>query len=175
MTRPGKVFTTDIPSAPASAAVRALAPMSCSVGDNLTKIGLRVACRAVVTTSVSERESAPNSRPPAFTFGQLTLSSYPDTAGESSSVDTTAANSSTWFPTTFTSTFARRRFPASHGRCSARTSFIPGFASPTALIMPPSNSATRGAGAPCRGSTLTAFVINPPNASMSITWDSSRP
>jgi hypothetical protein len=41
--------------------------------------------------------------------------------------------------------------------------------------MPPSNSATRGAGAPERGSTETAFVTNPPSASIDMTRSSSSP
>lgn len=75
MMRPGSVFTTEIPSAPAAAAVAAVRAMSGSVGDSLTKIGFRVAARARVTKSVSDTASAPNSIPPAFTFGQLTFSS----------------------------------------------------------------------------------------------------
>ena len=62
-------------TAPASTATRALPTMSGSVGDSLTKRGRRVAARARRTTSASVRGSAPNSMPPAFTFGQLTFSS----------------------------------------------------------------------------------------------------
>src|SRR5688572_29668761 len=85
ITSPGKVFTTEIPSAPASAAVRAETPIAGRVGDNFTKIGLRVDARDLVTTSESVRASAPNSTPPALTFGQLTFSSYPATAPDASS------------------------------------------------------------------------------------------
>ena len=70
---------------------------------------------------------------------------------------------------------ARRRFAPSHGRCSRRTSSIPGFARPIALSIPPANSATRGDGAPWRAARLTALVMMPPSASRSTTSAISRP
>src|SRR5712691_1681459 len=78
-------------------------------------------------------------------------------------------------PATFTSTRARRVAPASQGSSCSRTASRPGFASPTALSIPPVNSATRGAGCPRRASGVTALVTIPPKASRSITRDTSRP
>src|SRR5687768_12502594 len=87
----------------------------------------------------------------------------------------TSGKSLSALPTTLTRVRARRSCDASHGRCSSRTESTPGFARPMALIIPPSNSATRGAGAPVRGARLTAFVTMPPSASSSRTSDNSRP
>ena len=50
---------------------------------------------------------------------------------------TTAGYSSTVKPTTFTILRVSGRCVASHGSCSRRTTSSPGFASPTALIIPP--------------------------------------
>src|SRR5256885_6470695 len=52
---------------------------------------------------------------------------------------------------------------------------MPGFASPTALIIPCSKSLTRGSAAPARGVGLTALVTMPPTASRFITPSSSLP
>ncbi len=175
ITSPGSVFTSVMPSAPASTATRAAAAMSPSAGDSFTNSGLRVAARHPDTTARSDRSSAPNSSPPAFTLGQLTFSSNASSPASPSSAATTIGKSSTSRPTTFTSTRGPRTFAASHGRSSARTRSTPGFARPTALTIPPLHSATRGAGAPERGSTLTALVTSPPSASRSITPASSRP
>ncbi len=175
ITNPGMVFTREMASAPASTAVRALATRSGSVGESLTKSGSRVAARAWLTTSASAHGSAPNSIPPACTFGQLTLSSKAETPGESFNSRTTSAYSCTWSPTTFTSTRAAFRCSASQGSSDCRTTLTPGLASPIALTIPPANSATRGEGAPWRGCMLTALVTNPPSSSRSITRASSRP
>src|SRR6266545_243842 len=72
-------------------------------------------------------------------------------------------------------TRARVRRLASQGSSCAATASSPGFASPTALSMPPRNSATRGAGWPRRASGVTAFVTIPPKASRSMTPATSRP
>src|SRR6185312_7813214 len=89
--RPGIVFTSVIPSAPASTATQALAAMSGDAGLSLTKSGRAVAARAPRTTAASVAGSAPNSMPPARTFGQLTLSSNTSTPASSVSAATTAA------------------------------------------------------------------------------------
>src|SRR5439155_35455 len=70
---------------------------------------------------------------------------------------------------------ARRRRATSWGSSCVATASRPGLASPTALSMPPRNSATRGAGWPRRGSGVTALVTTPPSASRSITPATSRP
>ena len=75
ITSPGSVFTSEMTSAPCSSATCAIAAMSGSVGDSFTKMGRRVAARASRTIVASALGSAPNSSPPAFTFGQLTFSS----------------------------------------------------------------------------------------------------
>src|SRR5688572_12310575 len=54
ITRPGIVFTTVIPSAPASTATDAVRAMSVKVGDSFTNTGRRVASRARPTTSRSD-------------------------------------------------------------------------------------------------------------------------
>ena len=96
--------------------------MSASVGDSFTNNGRFVATRARRTTSESAVKSAPNSMPPAFTLGQLTLISYPSSApGESLSTAAsnsamTSANSSTPKPTMFAILRVRGNAVASHGR-----------------------------------------------------------
>ena len=74
-TSPGRVLTRVSPSAPASTAARAVSAIAGSVGESFTNRARRVAARARVTTSRRAAGSAPNSSPPAFTFGQLTFSS----------------------------------------------------------------------------------------------------
>ena len=104
-TRPGTVFTTVTPSAPASTAMRAASAMFDSVGESFTNSGRRVSARAPATTARSDAGSEPNSVPPCFTLGQLTFSSKPSTprgfvAAANSSPATTRANSSVANPTT---------------------------------------------------------------------------
>src|SRR5436189_89648 len=70
---------------------------------------------------------------------------------------------------------ARRRRATSWGSSCVATASRPGLASPTALSMPPRNSATRGAGWPRRGSGVTALLTTPPSASRSITPATSHP
>jgi hypothetical protein len=182
-TKPGSVFTTVSASAPALTAIRAVAPMSDSVGESFTKIRRRVTPRTCETIVASVAGSLTNSAPPALAFGQLTLSSYPSIAVERSTAPTPSASSipmttdgksSVVAPTTFTSLRVFGRWAPSHARWSRRTVSSPGFARPTALIMPARKSATRNAGLPWRGSGLTALVTMPPSRSRSTTSSSSR-
>ncbi len=104
MTSPGIVFTSVSPVAPWSMATRAVSAMPApSVGDSFTKMGRDVTARAPATSAASAFGSAPNSSPPAFTFGQLTFNSKASTPRSPSSADTTVAKSSMLLPTTLTS------------------------------------------------------------------------
>jgi len=119
MTSPGIVLTSVSPSAPESTATCAAATMPApSDGDSFTNSGRRVHWRAARTSAASATGSAPNSSPPDFTFGQLTLSSNASTPALASRPATTVENSSTLLPTTLTSTRSAGSRAASHGMAS---------------------------------------------------------
>ena len=105
ITRPGMVFTNVRPVAPCSTATRAASTTPAPrVGESFTKMGRAVWAREARTNAASATGSAPNSIPPAFTLGQLTLSSNASTPGTLSRPPTTISKSSTLFPTTLTIT-----------------------------------------------------------------------
>ena len=105
ITSPGMVFTSVRPVAPCSIETRAASTTPAPrVGESFTKMGRDVIARDARTNAASATGSAPNSIPPAFTFGQLTLSSKASTPGRSSRPPTTVSKSSTLLPTTLTIT-----------------------------------------------------------------------
>src|ERR1700722_17206860 len=71
----GYVLATVRASLPASAAARAMAAMSDTLGDSFTQSGRRATIRAAATTSAAIRGSLPNCNPPQATLGQEILSS----------------------------------------------------------------------------------------------------
>ena len=123
--------------------------------------------RARARPARSAAGSAPNSIPPAFTFGTAHVQLEPvERARRVRRATARAARSPRRTPRRRSRRRSRACAPrGARARATADARLArrrrPGFASPTALIIPPSNSATRGAGAPSRGSGLTAFVTMP--------------
>ena len=137
--------------------------MSGSVGDSFTKSGRRVAARAASTTSRERRRIGAelhaarlHVRTAHVELVAVERAARVAVAATARAARSPSANSSTAKPTTFASLrTSRQRCARATADARAARRRRPGLASPTALIIPPSNSATRGAGAPARGSGLT--------------------
>src|SRR3972149_4479055 len=91
MAIPGNLLMRDIMWAPARATATATLTMSATLGVSLTITGRDVADLAAAVTSAAVLGSLPNSIPPAFTLGQLMLTSMPLTPGTLSSLPASLA------------------------------------------------------------------------------------
>jgi hypothetical protein len=72
---PINVFTSEIASAPASSAARAIRGMLVTFGDNFTITGRVATDLADATISASNDGSCPDGNPPACVFGHETFNS----------------------------------------------------------------------------------------------------
>ena len=168
MTMPGSVLIRDSPSAPAATQAFATATMSVTSGDSFANTGMSYLAlpRTAATTCPAAPGSRANGRPAAAASGQPRFTSIAVTPAASDSLAASSPYSRALWPATDTTARAPR--DSSHGRSRCRNPSRPGPWSPTADTRPLGVSATRGAGLPARGSSVTDLVITAPIRATSV-------
>jgi hypothetical protein len=175
MAMPGRVLIMDSPSAPADTQAFATAAMSVTSGDSFAKTGMSYLAlpRTAATTWPAAAASRAKGRPAADASGQPRFTSIAVTPAASESREASSPYSRAVWPAMFTKVRAPR--DSSHGRSRCRNPSMPGPCRPGDDSRPLGVSASRGAGFPARGSSMTDFVITAPIRAMSVNWASSRP
>ncbi len=154
------------PSAPESSQARAISTMLVTLGLSLMNTGLlQTALTAAVTWAAAEAQ-VPKAIPPLCTLGQETLTSMMSIPGQESALAQLRAYSSMEKPLMLAITALWYIF-LSAGTFSCTRMSIPGFWSPTELIIPSGHSAMRGVGFPKRGCSVVPLRLMPPRMSRS--------
>ena len=162
---PWSVLISVTASAPPSAAPRATAAMSLTLGVSLAITGRLVAARTPATTSRQVAGSLPRSTP-WLTLGQETLSSRAAIPATPSSRRASATNSAAFAPAMLTITGAPQ--PARNGNCFSRKASTPSLSRPIELSRPEAVSTVRQGTLPFRGSGVIVLGTIPPSRARSM-------
>ena len=174
MRMPRKVFTSVSPSAPAFSQALAISTMSVTLGLSFTNTGLVVTALTAAVTSAAAFGLVPKVIPPSCTLGQDMLTSIMSMSLHASALAQQRAYSPTENPLILAIT-GPEYILRSAGTFSLTRASIPGFWSPTELIMPAAHSAILGVGLPYLAFSVVPFSEMAPSRLRSNIPSSSVP